>query len=158
MEVVLIAKCLKKRKLDEYVISVRSSIATNLCRGLDLSLQSKDFALKHIKRYQTTYMKKQSLKTKLYHLIKDKQSVSYGEVCQFTIEEGYRVETMSRRLRELTERSTKHPEVHIGKIIKKSRRNTDYIAAYFWLGTQVQEPKTKWTFVEVDGQLVARQV
>lgn len=101
---------------------------------------------------------KTSLKTKLYHLIKDKQNVSYGDICQYVSEEGYKVSTAERRLRELTERSAKHPEVHIGKIIKKSRRNTDYIAAYFWLGTQVQEPKTKWTFVEVDGQLVARQV
>lgn len=98
-----------------------------------------------------------SLKNKLYNLIKEKGQVTYGELCQYSLEEGFKAETMGRRMRELTERSDKHPVVHIGKTIKKSKRNTDYIAGYYWLATAPLPPKkTEYTQVKLpDGTWIA---
>lgn len=65
-----------------------------------------------------------SLKDSLLHLLHSRGQVTYGEVCQFTVEEGYKVETASRRLRELV---NEHP---IEVITKKSKRGTNYIAGW----------------------------
>lgn len=46
-------------------------------------------------------MKKSGLKYKLFSFIKEKGYVTYGDVCQFTVEEGYKVATAERRLRYL---------------------------------------------------------
>ena len=100
---------------------------------------------------------KTSLKNKLYNLIKEKGEVSYGEICQMTVEEGYKVSTAERRLRELTEKSDKHPVVHIGKTIKKSKRNTDYIAGYYWLAIAPETKQVKYVFVDLpDGSRIAK--
>ena len=70
-----------------------------------------------------------SLKEKLFELIKTNKYVSYGEMCQFTAEEGYKISTSERRLREFMSVDG----ALIGAERKKSKRNTDYISAYLWL-------------------------
>ena len=81
-------------------------------------------------------MRKKSLKDKLHDLVKEKQSLGYGEMCQYVAEEGYKVSTAERRLRELMAESTPY----ISAVHKKSKRRTDYISDYYWIGS---EPQTK---------------
>jgi len=69
-----------------------------------------------------------SLITKLENLINSRGYVSYGEICQFTAEEGYKISTGERRLRDLKEDGKVETE------IKKSKRNTDYISGYYATG------------------------
>lgn len=65
-----------------------------------------------------------SLKTRLSNLIRERGEVSYGEICQFVSEEGFKVETATRRLRELDS---------VEPVMAKSRRGTNYIKAYKWI-------------------------
>lgn len=93
---------------------------------------------------------RKSLKSKLLDLILSKGYVSYGEMAQFTVEEGYKVETSSRRLRELKEDGKIECET------KTSRRHTPYISGYLRLG--VTPPKPRMEIVEENGMRIARQV
>lgn len=72
-----------------------------------------------------------SLKDILHNLIKQRGEVSYGEVCQVCAEEGYKVDTATRRLREMTD---------IEPVMGKSKRGTNYIKAYKWIGEPVKSP------------------
>lgn len=65
-----------------------------------------------------------SLKEQLRHLILTRGEVSYGELVTFAMEEGYKPDNMTRRMRELC------AEENITPLTKKSKRNTDYIYAY----------------------------
>lgn len=79
---------------------------------------------------------KQSLKQKLFNLIKEKGIISYGQMCQYVAEEGFKISTAERRLRELM-----HGESPmIEPVMKKSRRNTDYISSYSFKGFIKKEP------------------
>lgn len=62
-----------------------------------------------------------SLKDLLHSKIKELGYLSYGSVCQICAEEGYKVDTATRRLRELTD---------IEPVISKSKRGTNYISGY----------------------------
>lgn len=64
-----------------------------------------------------------SLKDQLIKTILDRGYVTYGEVCQFAAEEGYKVETATRRLREV---ESIEPEM------AKSKRGSVYIKGYRW--------------------------
>lgn len=70
-----------------------------------------------------------SLKDILHNLIKERGEVSYGQVCQLCAEEGYKSETATRRLREMTD---------IEPVIAKSKRGTNYISGYKWIGEPVK--------------------
>jgi len=70
-----------------------------------------------------------SLKDNLLKLIKERGQISYGAMCQFTVEEGYKIGTAERRLRELVH---EQPIVPITAI---SKRNTEYIS-----GWKMEEP------------------
>jgi ribosomal protein S8 len=69
--------------------------------------------------------KENSLWTLLQNFIKERGQISYGEMCQFVAEEGYKISTAERRLR-------KSESPQINRIHAKSKRNTDYICAYEW--------------------------
>lgn len=80
-----------------------------------------------------------SLKSELYNFIKSKRSATYGECIQFALElGGYKGGTTERRLRDLTTKKNKEPD--ITPYYAKSRKNTDYIAGYKWVGEPVKEP------------------
>lgn len=66
-----------------------------------------------------------SLKDLLIQKIKEKGFMTYGEVCQIAAEEGYKVDTATRRLRELES---------IEPVMATSRRGTKYISGYKWAG------------------------
>ena len=66
-----------------------------------------------------------SLKEKLQNLIRERGRISYGEMCQFVAEEGYKISTAERRLR-------KSDSPMVKGIHAKSKRGTDYICAYEW--------------------------
>lgn len=80
-----------------------------------------------------------SLKDILYNLIKQRGEVSYGQVCQLCAEEGYKSETATRRLREMTD---------IEPVIAKSKRGTNYISGYKWIGEPVKSPATLGEFYD----------
>lgn len=65
-----------------------------------------------------------SLRNKLLKKIRTEGRLTYGAMCQFTVEEGYKVETAGRRLRELMEENLVFAER------ARSKRNTEYISAY----------------------------
>lgn len=65
-----------------------------------------------------------SLRNKLLKKIQAEGELSYGAMCQFTVEEGYKVETSGRRLRELMEDGL------VFAHRARSKRNTEYIASY----------------------------
>lgn len=94
-----------------------------------------------------------SLRQKLHNKILTEGHVSYGAMCQFTVEEGYKVSTAERRLREL------HEDNLISLEWATSKRNTRYISAYL-AGGRKPQPKTTHTpvFIEKDGQVVVRLV
>jgi hypothetical protein len=71
--------------------------------------------------------KPDSLWTLLNKIIRERGQISYGELCQIVAEEGFKAETATRRLR-------KSESPNVGHIIAKSKRNTDYIAGYKWVG------------------------
>ena len=87
-------------------------------------------------------MRKKSLKDKLLNLILTEGHISYGAICQFIAEEGKKVSTGERRLRELMAESTPY----IKSEIKTSRRGTPYIAGY--MRTDLEPPKPKQQIVE----------
>lgn len=65
-----------------------------------------------------------SLKEQLKNLIISRGEVSYGELVTFALEEGYKPDNMTRRMRELC------AEENITPLKKKSKRNTNYVYAY----------------------------
>jgi hypothetical protein len=67
--------------------------------------------------------KQDSFWGKLNDYVEQMGRVSYGDLCTFVAEEGFKIETATRRLRE-------NPSV--GKEMSKSKRNTEYISAYYW--------------------------
>lgn len=69
--------------------------------------------------------KENSLWTLLQNFIRERGRITYGEMCQFVAEEGYKISTAERRLR-------KSESPQINRIHAKSKRNTDYICAYEW--------------------------
>lgn len=71
-----------------------------------------------------------SLKPVLLNLIKDSHYLSFGEMCQFVAEEGYKVSYAERLLRYLVE------EEKITNEWRKSKRNTKYISGYFFRGSE----------------------
>lgn len=73
-----------------------------------------------------------SLKEQLKHLIFSRGEITYAELVTFAMEEGYKPDNMTRRMRELCVAENIHP------LTKKSKRNTDYIYAY-----KVGAPKTE---------------
>lgn len=88
--------------------------------------------------------KSTGLAPKLFDEIKLRGYISYGDMCQFTVEEGYKVSTAERRLRGLTARKGENGEEKdplIFKEIKKSKRNTDYISGYFYRDNRPVERK-----------------
>lgn len=93
---------------------------------------------------------RKSLKSKLLDLINQEGYISYGQMAQFTVEEGYKIETSSRRLRELKEDDLIDCET------KTSRRNTTYISGYLRIG--VEKPKPKIEVVEINGERIAKLV
>jgi hypothetical protein len=66
-----------------------------------------------------------SLWSLLHRFIREHGYVTYGDMCMFTAEEGYKISTAERRLR-------KSESPQINRIHAKSKRNTDYICAYEW--------------------------
>lgn len=80
-------------------------------------------------------MRKKSLKDKLLDLVLEKGYVSFGDICTFIAESGYKISGGERRLRELMAESTPY----IKSEIKTSRRNTPYIAGY--MRTDLVPPK-----------------
>lgn len=68
-----------------------------------------------------------SLWTALNDYVLRKGQVSYGEMVQFTLDLGYKVSVMERRLR-------KSESPNIESIEVKSKRGTKYIGAYRWKG------------------------
>jgi hypothetical protein len=66
---------------------------------------------------------KQSLRQKLNDLIRSRGEVSYGELCQYVAELGYRVSTAERRLRH-----SESPDIE--PVMKTSKRGTPYISGY----------------------------
>lgn len=75
-----------------------------------------------------------SLRNKLLNKIQVEGRVTYGALVQITLEEGYKVGTAERRLRELAEEELVYP------VFATSKRNTKYISAYLSL-TRKEEPK-----------------
>ena len=76
---------------------------------------------------------KNSLKDQLKKLIENRGGVSFGEVANFTMEEGYRVSNMERRMRELC------AEGYAYAIMDVSRRKTSYIKG--WTSRKPPEPQ-----------------
>lgn len=67
---------------------------------------------------------KTSLRKKLHDKIRTDGRMSYGTMCEYTVQEGYKVNTAERRLRELMEDNLVFAEW------ATSKRNTRYISAY----------------------------
>ena len=91
-----------------------------------------------------------SLKQKLYDLVKERGYLSYGDMCQFCAEWEYKVETATRRLRGLcadkNEQGIKQVP-QIAPVMKKGKRTgNDYIAAWEWIG------KGKIVMTNIDAQ------
>lgn len=79
--------------------------------------------------------KPDSLWTLLNNYIRERGQISYGELCQKVAEEGYKVETATRRLRK-----SESPSVEAIRAI--SKRSTKYISGYKWVGEPVKAPAT----------------
>jgi ATP-dependent Clp protease ATP-binding subunit ClpA len=91
---------------------------------------------------------KLSLKDKLYNLIKAQGSLTYGEMCSWVAEEGYKVSTGERELRRLVEDETLNPRVD--NMWKNSKRNKLYICGYTLKG---EIPKKEVRYVIIDGEV-----
>ena len=77
-----------------------------------------------------------SFKDNLYNLVKEKGMVTYGELVNFSMEEGYKADTMTRRMRELCDQKGIEPLEKIGK------RNQKYIYAYRLVSEPREEVKS----------------
>jgi len=75
-----------------------------------------------------------SLKSILNNLIRERGEVSYGEIVQISLEEGYKVSNAERRLR-------KSESPSIDPIMGTGKRGNRYIKAYKWVG-QTRVPET----------------
>lgn len=91
---------------------------------------------------------KTSLKDKLLHKIQTEGTVTYGAMCQFVAELGYRIPTAERRLRELMEDNA------VFALRKRSKRNTEYISAYT-ANPQQRAVLPQITIRVIDGRPVA---
>lgn len=91
---------------------------------------------------------KKSFRQKLHDKILSEGRLSYGSMCQFAVEEGYKVDTATRRLRELAEDELIHLEW------ATSKRNTRYISASTAEKVVIQKKPT-YQIVIKDGQPVA---
>lgn len=89
-----------------------------------------------------------ALKEQLYDEIKKRGYLSYGEMCQLSVEFGHKASYAERALRLLVE------EERIDNEMKKSKRNTDYISGYFLKGHVKEKPKTEWKEIIRDGERV----
>lgn len=78
--------------------------------------------------------KPDSLWTLLNNYIQERGQITYGELCQKVAEEGYKVETATRRLR-------KSESPNVEAIRANSKRNTEYISGYKWVGEGAREEK-----------------
>ena len=67
-----------------------------------------------------------SFRDKLNKFIRDRGRVSYGDFANFCVQEGYKISTGERELRE-----SRSPDV--GREEKRSKRGTNYIAFYVWI-------------------------
>lgn len=65
-----------------------------------------------------------SFKDQLKNLIKEKGYISYGDLVSYAMSEGFKPDTMSRRMRELVN------EFPIEAIEKKSKRGSVFISGY----------------------------
>lgn len=74
-----------------------------------------------------------SLAANLLKKIQTEGTCTYGQLVEYTMQEGYKVETMGRRLREHAEDQLIYP------IMRRSKRNTEYISAY--TATPLKTPK-----------------
>lgn len=87
-------------------------------------------------------MKKKGLREKLFDLIMEVGYLSYGDMCQFVANEGYKVSTAERELRHLMAETIPY----IKSEMKVSKRGSTYINAY--LKTDATPPKPKERVVE----------
>ena len=65
-----------------------------------------------------------NLSEKLLRKVQVEGTCTYAALCQFTLEEGYKIKTMDSKLRKHAEDGLIQP------IIRPSKRNTEYISAY----------------------------
>ena len=98
-----------------------------------------------------------SFKDSLKQKIEREKYVSYGDLVNFALEEGYKADTMTRRMRELCEGY--NPAIE--GLEKTGKRNQKYIYGYKWV-EYYPLPKdfaviTKISMLEKDPELVARQ-
>lgn len=91
-----------------------------------------------------------SLRRKLHSLIQTHGRLSYGEICNYIAQEGYKVSYGERELRHLAE------EKKIGTERSKSKRNTEYISAY--LAKEPEQKKLQYKIIIKDGVPVAVQL
>lgn len=89
---------------------------------------------------------KNSLQNKLYDLIKSNRSITYGEMCEFVNNEGYKISTAERKLRIL------HEGGKIDNQYRNSKKGKPYICGYK-LPTDYIEP-VKTNYVIINGEKV----
>lgn len=87
-----------------------------------------------------------SLKDQLYDRLLVKGYLSYGEVAQIAVEEGYKVSTAERRLRK-----SESPYVEPEK--KISRRGSQYTAGYKWQPPKETKEEIKASPLKVEPSL-----
>lgn len=75
----------------------------------------------------------------LFNLIKAKGEITCDELEAKTKELGYKVDTGTRKMRLLTEKSEKHPN----PLIEKVKNKEDVIIGYKWIGTPTGTFMTK---------------
>lgn len=80
-----------------------------------------------------------SLKEILRNKIKQYGYLSYGDMCQMVSELGYKVSNSERRLREMND---------VEAIRAISKRSTEYISGYKWVGEPVKAPATVKEFYD----------
>jgi hypothetical protein len=83
--------------------------------------------------------------------VKEKGTVDYGSFCTFVVEEGFKISSAERRMREIMAQ----PDSKIEATHKRSKRNTDYIAGYYWIGNEPVAPT--YQLAMRDGIMVAIQ-
>lgn len=93
---------------------------------------------------------KESLGEKLFNLIKQKGKLTYGQMCEFVNQEGYKISYAERELRRYQETG------QITHETQKSKRNSMYISAYTLPSNYVAPPPPpKYEIRNINGQQVA---
>ena len=92
-----------------------------------------------------------SLREHLNTLIKERGHLTYGEMAQICVEEGYKVSTGERRLRE-----SESPFVQSVK--KVSKRGSLYTAVYEWKGIDTPLPPENPAESQKTGQISLLEV